>query len=532
MRAPPSVGVGSTVLLVGFYALSAHLLAFGINDNRSLSFDGPATCTVVADEQHSWLVMWFASSLALFPLMNLESWYWTSLDFFAALQWGGAFALHDREGRGETVSPAEWRACSRLVHRRWPRAVSYMIMYTEEPWGCVFKGLLLLAALLLVRVPSWLVSMPYALRECGGVGLLATIRHALVLLACGGIALVPSGVSYIEAQTTFHDMGASVQRRPALGLMQKAHIGKSLSQCNAHEAVGGLCVFFVTSSEVLLSALTLRSLAAANPALGSALGSVTGVATALVQLPLGHGVWCGLLLLRLGVSILGLVQFLRWYALFDTAETHLRVDTRPYRAFVYELDACVATILVLQLAAVAHVFDFSTGCYASHSRSAQLTYAAFAAANAMHALRWASSVLRTRLLLRPGEDLPDRHYDQILASTKRRLLAIERDVDSLLCRAYANSATLRREPWVRDALAAEPASGRQPFIDANRSLQIGNAASDHLSVPGDPASTSGEDVLVHPSSRRRTTAATGTTAGASAGGRPAASPARRRSSTG
>ena len=533
----PGVGVGSIVLLVGFYALSAHLLAFGINDKKYLSFDGPALCTVAADEQHSWLVMWFASSLALFPLMNLEHWYWSSLDFFSALQWSGAFALHEREGRGETVSAADWRACSRLVHRRWPRAVSYMIMYTEEPWGCICKGLLLCAALLFVRVPSWLVSMPHALRECEGVGLLATIRHALVLLAVGGIALLPSGASYIEAQATFHDMAASVQRRPALGLMQKAHIGKSLSQCDAHEAMGGLCVFFVASSEILLGALTLRSLAAANPALGSALGSITGVTTklpALVQaLSLGHGVWCGLLLLRLSVSTLGFVQFLRWYALFDAAETHLRVDTRPYRAFLYELDACVATILVLQLTAVAHIFDFSTGCFASHSRSAQLAYAAFAAANAMHAVRWAASVVRTRLFLRPGDDLPDRHYDHIVATTKRLLLAIERDVDSILSRAYANAAALRREPWVRDALAAEPASGRQPFIDANRELQIGNAAGDHLL--GDPASTSaGGDVLVHPSARRRATAATGpgTTAGAGAGRRPASSPARRRSNTG
>ena len=37
MRAPPSVGVGSTVLLVGFYALSAHLLAFGIKDEKYLT---------------------------------------------------------------------------------------------------------------------------------------------------------------------------------------------------------------------------------------------------------------------------------------------------------------------------------------------------------------------------------------------------------------------------------------------------------------------------------------------------------------
>ena len=129
---------------------------------------------------------------------------------------------------------------------------------------------------------------------------------------------------------------------------------------------------------------------------------------------------CGLLLLRLVVSTLGLVQFVRWYSLYDAAATHLRVDTRPYLSFLYELDACVASILVLQLTAVSHIVDFSTGCFATHSWCAQLAYAAFAAANALHAQRWVTSVLRTRLFLRPGDDLPDSHYDAIVATTKRR----------------------------------------------------------------------------------------------------------------
>ena len=126
--------------------MSVHLLAFGV-DGTALANE-PTTCQLPAGERFAWLVMWLASSLALYPLANLEHWYWSSQDFFRALRWGGAFELHAREAKGEAVSAAEWRACSRMVHRRWPRAVSYMIMYSEEPWGRVCKGLLLCASLL------------------------------------------------------------------------------------------------------------------------------------------------------------------------------------------------------------------------------------------------------------------------------------------------------------------------------------------------------------------------------------------------
>ena len=75
------------VALFGFYALSAIYLAFGVDhDGLSPQRAEPTRCQMPASERHSWVVMWVASSLALYPLTNLERWYWSSLEFFSFLE--------------------------------------------------------------------------------------------------------------------------------------------------------------------------------------------------------------------------------------------------------------------------------------------------------------------------------------------------------------------------------------------------------------------------------------------------------------